>query len=925
MPVPPASGGASILRGSRRPKVRVGILCVAAWLLFAGIPAPSAQIVASSGVRPPADAGAAQADYESARSLLDARLFAPAAAAFASFRVDHPEHARAPEALFHEAEATLAAGDVEGAQILFMRFRDENPGHPLAGRAALSVGERAFAEGDDARAEAALREGLEGEDRLPEAEAARARYLLGLTLGRQGRTAEALSEFDRVAREYPATTAAPSALYAAGASRAVDADWQGAADAFSRLERDYPEAPETARIGPGLGEALARLGRFDEAAAALATRRPSLSGDAAARADLLLGDALLRLGRRDEARARLAAVPDSSGYGRRARFALARIDFDAGNWSEASSGFAAVRAGAGEGGGVDALAHEAGYLEGLSLKQMGDLAAAEQRLADVASSRPDGTWAAAALLEVGLLRFERRRYAEAAVAFEEVLDRYDTSPVAGEAARLLGEAYTALGDNERAREAVARAERLGEGAGDLREEVAFQDALDALETDPARAIDMFIAVGQSDPVGPRAGEALFWAGEAAFRAGEYARAEGLFSDFLTRFPDHRQALPARYALAWTHFRRRDWAASATAFERFLAAYRPSDAEAVPYLADALLRLGDSYYALRRFEEAEAAYARARTAAPAGQGADYALYQTAQARAEAGRADEALAALDQLLIDYPSSPLRADAIYSRGSVYLNAGDYDAAIVAFEQVVAEHPDSPVAARAYYSAGDAHFNAGRAAQAETAYRGVLMRYPESPFVANALEGLDAALTEQGRRDELGEIVADVESRITDRAARDRLRLRRAELDVAAGNFVDAEGTLAELAEGSSDADVPPRALFALGEALVGMELPGDAADAYGRLVSEYRGHALQAEAALRQGEALLADGQVERAAEVLSNYERDYPDDATLVAAALWAEARALRAAGRMDEADERVQRLVSEFPDTPAAAEARADTP
>ena len=242
-----------------------------------------------------------------------------------------------------------------------------------------------------------------------------------------------------------------------------------------------------------------------------------------------------------------------------------------------------------------------------------------------------------------------------------------------------------------------------------------------------------------------------------------------------------------------------------------------------------------------------------------------------------------------------------------------------------MVAEHPDSPVAARAYYSAGDAHFNAGRAAEAETAYRGVLMRYPASPFVANALEGLDAALTEQGRRDELREIVADVESRITDPAARDRLTLRRAELDVAAGDFGDAEVTLASLAEGSSDSDVPPRALFALGEALVGLARPGEAADAYGRLVVDYPGHALQAEAALRQGEALLVDGQVQRAADVLANYERQFPDDATLVAAALWAEARALRAAGRMDEADERIQRLIAEFPDTPAAAEAQADTP
>jgi len=925
MPVPPDKGGAGARPGSRRVRGRRLIrAALAAWLLTAA--AAGAQPIAQSGVRPPADAGAAQADYEAARALLDARLYAPAARAFALFRADHADHVRAPEALFHEAEATLASGDVSGAQVLFARFRAENPAHPLAGRAALSVGERAFAEGDDATAEAALREGLDSVVPLPDAEAARGRYLLGLTLSRQGRTDDALAEFDLVATDYPATTAAPSALYAAGATRAVDGDWDGAAVAFARLESSYPDAPEAAYIHPALGEALARLGRHADAVAALQRGLPSLSGEESDRAHLLLGDALLRLGRADEARAALESVPAAGPYGRRAGFALARMDFDAGRWGQAAEGFAAVRAGAGEAGaGDDDLAHEAAYLEGLALKQTGELAGAEETLATAAARRPDGAWAASALVEAGLIRFERRRYSEAAETFEQVLADYPDSEVAGEAARLLGEAYTALGDNARAREALARAQGLGATTGDLPAEVAFQDALNLLETDPARATDAFLAVAQSDPDGPRAGEALFWAGESAFRAGAYARAEGLFSDFLRRFPDHRQALPASYALAWTHFKRRDWASAATAFERFLAVYQPRNAESVPYTADALLRLGDSYYALRRFEDAEAAYARARAAAPAGQGADYALYQTAQARAEAGRTAEALETLDRLLVEYPTSPLRADAHFSRGSIHLTAGEFDLALEAFDRVLTEHPESPVAARALYSVGDAHFNAGRAAEAERAYREVLRRYPESPFVANALEGLDAALSDQGRRDELSAVVADLETRITDAGARDRLRLRRAELDVAAGDFERAEEVLLTLVDGSSDPDVPPRAMFILGEALVGLERPDLAAEEYGRLVATYPEHALAAESTVRQGEALLADGQPDAAAGLFAGFEARYPDDATLVAAALWAEARALRAMGRGVDADARIARLIAEFPDTPAASEAQADAP
>ncbi|HLA63779.1 MAG TPA: tetratricopeptide repeat protein, partial [Rhodothermales bacterium] len=324
----------------------------------------------------------------------------------------------------------------------------------------------------------------------------------------------------------------------------------------------------------------------------------------------------------------------------------------------------------------------------------------------------------------------------------------------------------------------------------------------------------------------------------------------------------------------------------------------------------------------RFDAAEAAYGRARTAAPAGQGADYALYQTAQAQAEAGRPEEALATLDRLLAEYPRSTLRPDALYARGYVRFNTGDFDGAITEYQRVLDEHPSSPTAAKALYAIGDAHFNAGRTREAETAYRGVLERYPSSPFVANALEGLDVALTEQGRRGEFAAAAAAAEARVADPAARDRLRLRRAELDVAAGDFAAAEPVLATLASGAADPDVRPRALHALGAALVGQERPGEAADAYGRLVSTYGGHPLQADAAVRRGEALLADGQAARAAQVMADFERLFPDDTELVAAALWVQSRALAEAGREAEAADARARLLDRFPDSAAAADARA---
>src|SRR5690606_1062690 len=206
----------------------------------------------------------------------------------------------------------------------------------------------------------------------------------------------------------------------------------------------------------------------------------------------------------------------------------------------------------------------------------------ELRLSAATLRRPSGAYADAALLELGLLRYERRDYEAAASAFDALLRDYGRSPHAGEAARMLGEAYAALGDNRRAREAYQRAEALGAGSPELGVEVEFQDAYGFFRDGQyAAAVPRLLAVFESDPRGPRAGEALFWAGESAFQAADYARAEALLRQFLQTFPDHRQADAARYVLAWTHFKRRDYAAAATAFERFLSAYQ-RNAESVPY-------------------------------------------------------------------------------------------------------------------------------------------------------------------------------------------------------------------------------------------------------------------------------------------------------------------------------------------------------
>lgn len=893
-------------------------------LALAGAPLAAAAQPAPSPTAPAPGApalGHADDAYEAARALYDARLFARAADAFGGFRDAYPESPRRAEALFYEADAALNAGDEARAAARFAQFRAEYPAHALAGRAALALGTFFYGQGRYDEAEAALQDALLVAH--TDANAARLHYLLGQTALAQERPAAAVAAFDRAA-SYTGTETAPRALYAGAFVQVGQGEWAGAAERFERLARQYPESPQNADAGLGLAEAYARLGRFEESAAEAERRLPALTGDERARGDLLLGDALLRLGRRDEARAHFEAVPPESPYGRRARFGLARLAFDAGDYAAAAEGFAAVREGPREPddrGQDDALAHEASFFEGLARKQTGDLGEAERLLEAATVRRPVGAYADAALLELGVLRFERRDFEGAATALRSLVDTYGTSPYAGEAARMLGEAYAALGDTRRAREAYELAERLGTADPSLGAEVAFMEAYGLFRAGRYNeAVAALVAVAEDAPAGPRAGEALFWAGEAAFQARDYGRADDLLRRLLRDYPDHRQADAARYVLAWTLFKRRDYAASARAFEQFLSAYTRS-AESVPYYADALLRLGDSYYALRRFDEAIAVYNRVAGATPDRQGYDYALFQIGQAHAAAGRPAEAMAHYDRVLRDFPSSPIRPQARYARGFLLFNQGDYDGAIREYRQVVEQHPDSPIAPKALYGIGDAHYNAGRLEEAVAAYREVLRRYPDSPFVANAIDGLEYALEGLGRGNELDAIVAAHQASNPDPAAQDRLRLRRAELLYQNGDFEGAVVALEAFVREARDPALIPPALLTLGNAYTALGRFTEAAATFARLADGYPDSPLRAEAVLRLGETLLEAGNAEGAADALDGYERRFPGDAERIGAALWAEARALRLLGDDAAADARIERLLTSYPDTAAAEEAR----
>jgi tetratricopeptide (TPR) repeat protein len=78
---------------------------------------------------------------------------------------------------------------------------------------------------------------------------------------------EAVKGYERILDESSRTTATPWVMLKLGNLRAMGGDWQGAADAYRRLLKEYPGSRASGPARCGLAAALEQLGQYGDAAA----------------------------------------------------------------------------------------------------------------------------------------------------------------------------------------------------------------------------------------------------------------------------------------------------------------------------------------------------------------------------------------------------------------------------------------------------------------------------------------------------------------------------------------------------------------------------------------------------------------------------------------------------------------------------------
>ncbi|MFC6223285.1 tetratricopeptide repeat protein [Hymenobacter artigasi] len=209
---------------------------------------------------------------------------------------------------------------------------------------------------------------------------------------------------------------------------------------------------------------------------------------------------------------------------------------------------------------------------------------------------------------------------------------------------------------------------------------------------------------------------------------------------------------ARYGLGYAYYNTKQYDKARPQFAAFL---NDTDAKpADPNYYDATLRLGDTYYVSKNYQQALDLYDKVIKANAADK--DYAYYQKGRTLGLMGRREEATSTLAALLKTNPNSRYAEEAVFQQAQLAFEAGEYQPAVAGFTRLIEGRPNSPLMPQALQKRGVAYANLQQQDKAVVDFQQVLTGYPRSEAAAQALYNLQESLTALGRTEEFDSALA-------------------------------------------------------------------------------------------------------------------------------------------------------------------------
>ena len=185
-----------------------------------------------------------------------------------------------------------------------------------------------------------------------------------------------------------------------------------------------------------------------------------------------------------------------------------------------------------------------------------------------------------------------------------------------------------------------------------------------------------------------------------------------------------------YQLAYANFKLKNYENSRALFKRYLQ----SNIQIASYKRDALLRLGDSHFALGKYWPAMESYESA-IQMDVSRGM-YALYQKALSYGFVERNPKKIEALNQLISDYPKTSLLDDSYFQLALAFTRENNIIKAIETYDLLTDGFPKSPYRSRALLNKGLILYNAESLEDAMRVLQKLVQEYPNEEVAQQALK---------------------------------------------------------------------------------------------------------------------------------------------------------------------------------------------
>ena len=248
-------------------------------------------------------------------------------------------------------------------------------------------------------------------------------------------------------------------------------------------------------------------------------------------------------------------------------------------------------------------------------------------------------------------------------------------------------------------------------------------------------------------------EASLWIGEALCAESKWSESVPFYEKiiFASARASQEQMLKARYGLGYARFNTKDYERASIQFREFLAKVIWND----PRISDAQIRLGDSYYVMRSYQQAYEQYKRV---ADAGKNsADYGMMQAGVMLGILHKNRDGINLLDQMIKKFPQSVFWDEGIYHRSQLEFEESAYEQAVSGYTLLLNRKPASRFVPFSLVRRAAAYFNLKNYDQSAADYIKVLQQYPDHPAAQDILLPLQESLNLAGRGEEFSHLLGE------------------------------------------------------------------------------------------------------------------------------------------------------------------------